>query len=566
MDDEGMVEDGDGRCTAQDELLACESYEDEDDCPHDRCNYIRESEYEGFCIPSGREVPCDRLEARECSETTACYYTEGATEEPGMDEPGNGACSDCPAQQNCTQSYVGPGGPDNGLPCAQHTESNCPIGRCSVGYNDGNDSPNDYNDWECSGDAAGGDDGGGTCQDPTCEDEFEQDECGAKTGCAWNADCYTCYSTAAGDHFPCDKCFETSSCSSSNGCTWQAVASGCGEDDEGESGSCIVTGGSIPCKSIEATSASCCPSPCHFDTATSSCNDASYQKSCESYGATVAGANGCPTSRCAVTLGICHSQSTTLTCPDICNQFLCSSSGSCHWDKEASGDGPQCTSGAANVAACNTLTEDTCYNEEQCSFIAGQCQDSVCSDIYSPEVCGAKSGPSNGNCAWHESTGCYFNGEDLPCGHYYESNDCPADRCNYDNTCYLCLDSGEQCPCHLYWGTDECPSSRCTWTGSSCELDSGSIVPPALNGGGDHNVAHCTSAMRTALAPVLDAATGDCAATDGSPTATPDQLKCLDYYLTHSSPASSFTAACPCLHYWAEHENPTDAFWMAINC
>ena len=394
---------------------------------------------------------------------------------------------------------------------------------------------------------------------------LELQACGAKAGCGWSADCYTCYSTAQGAAFPCDKCFDATSCPSS-GCTWQAAMSGCGSDMDGESGACIVTGGDVPCKQIETSTASCCPANCHWDAVSASCNEADYQKSCESYGATVSGTNGCPTSRCTVTLGICHSQSSTLVCTDICNQYLCSSSGSCHWDKEAN-SGAQCTTGAANVAACNTLTADNCYDEEQCAFIAGQCTDAVCSDIFSPEVCGSKSNPTNGNCAWHDNTGCYFNGEDLPCGHYYEQGDCPADRCNYVASCYLCLDAGEECPCHFFWGATECPSDRCTWTDISCELDAGNIVPPALNGGGDSNMAHCTAAMQAALHPVLDAAAEDCISTgEASPTATADQLKCLDYYLTHASPVSSFTAACPCLHFWAEHENPTEAFWMAVNC
>lgn len=171
-----MVEDGDGRCTAEGEILACESYEDEDDCPRDRCNFIREDEYSGLCVPDGREVPCRRLQDRECSETTSCLWNIGTTEEPGMEDP-DGACEDCPAGTNCTQTYVGPGGPDNGLPCASHTEENCPFERCAVGFagNSGGDDTPDFNDWECSGDAGGGEDGGGVCRDPACEDEFEED-------------------------------------------------------------------------------------------------------------------------------------------------------------------------------------------------------------------------------------------------------------------------------------------------------------------------------------------------------------------------------------------------------
>lgn len=323
----------------------------------------------------------------------------------------------------------------------------------------------------------------------------------------------------------------------------------------------MASGSHIPCKSIQADSASCCPSYCTFDSTTLQCVDNNYQKSCASYGADSA---ACPSDRCTVSKGICVDQGTSLQCSDICNAFLCSTAGGCHWDK--SGANEVCADGDGPQIVCGNLQEEDCYSNEQCAFIAGNCQDAVCSDIFSQDVCGARSGPPN-NCAWHDATGCYFSGEDLPCEHYYDDSSCPSDRCHYDSSCFRCMDTGEQCPCHYFYQQSDCPSDRCNWISNqyTCELRSEEVVPQ-LNGGGDHEKSHCSAQQKSQLGAVLDAALDDCEDFSGAATATNDQLKCLDYYLKHASPAATFSQACPCLYWWAQHVDPERGYWMAVNC
>lgn len=435
--------------------------------------------------------------------------------------------------------------------------------RCAVHYpTDSEDDGMDYNDWEC---AAGGGMDEGTCGDPTCEDSYEQDECTALTGCSWNADLYTCYSTAQG--LPCDRIFEQTSCSGT--CSWQTSPTGCGDDEFGDNGVCVnAANPQPPCKAFDVVSAACCPQHCTWHDDTSMCTDSNYQKSCESYGGHTSGTDACPTDRCAVSHGVCHAQGATIGCNDICNKFVCTSSGDCHWNDDPNGGSTvaQCVDGPATLEVCNTLSVDQCYNAEHCAYLGSSCVEGVCSDIFSEEVCGAWSGAPH-NCVYNEMHGCSFADEQLQCDQYYETSSCPSDRCHYDSTCYLCMDTGESCPCHLFWDEGECPSVRCTWTGQSCELNSGDDTPPPLNGGGDHDITHCTSAMKTNLRPVLDAAVQDCVNMGENPgAATADQIKCLDYYVKHANSPSTLTDACPCLRWWAEHESPEMGYWMDLNC
>ena len=337
----------------------------------------------------------------------------------------------------------------------------------------------------------------------------------------------------------------------------------------GDGGSCVNTANpNPPCKSFDVLSAACCPAHCTWQQDTATCTAGDYVKSCESFGSHISGTDACPTDRCAVSHGVCHGQDVTIGCGDICNKFICTSSGDCHWNEDAESN--ECVDGGAALADCSTLDENSCYNEEHCAYLGGTCAEGVCTDIFSEEVCGAWSGAPH-NCIYNANHGCSFANEALQCDAYYEASTCNSatgSNCHYDQTCYLCLDEGEECPCHLFWDQGACPSDRCTWTDSyTCELNTDGDTPPALSGGGDHDMASCTSAMKTNLRPVLDAAAQDCVDMSGtSGPASADQIKCLDYYVKHAATPSTLTDACPCLWYWAQHEAPEYAYWMNINC
>ena len=364
--DEG--EEGDGRCTANTEDLACEEYEDEEDCPRPRCDFFQ-NDFQGICVAAGRAIPCDRLEPRTCHLEITCEWVADAS--GGDDVQDMGMCTTC-STSNCTQPYNGGGGggPDDGAPCSQHTTMNCPMDgfppRCSVHYPDDiDDGGMDYNDWECA--SGGGGDMEGTCGEPTCDDSYEQDACTALTGCSWNDDMYTCYSTATG--VPCDRIFESNDCKDT--CTWQTAAAGC-NSDMGDGGVCVSTANPEPsCKSFDVTSAPCCPNHCTWHADSSTCTDSDYQKSCESYGTQVSGTDGCPLDRCAVDLGVCHTQGETIGCNDICNQFVCTASTRCHWNEDdgtGTSTAAQCVDGAANLEPCDSLGIDQCYNTEHCAY------------------------------------------------------------------------------------------------------------------------------------------------------------------------------------------------------
>ena len=558
--DEG--ETGDGRCTAQTEDLACEQYQDEADCPRPRCEFFQ-NDNNGMCSPAGRAVPCDRLEPRICHEEITCLWV-GAI--PGDEDWGT--CQTCPTS-NCLQPYNGPGGPDDGAPCAQHGEKNCPTDgfppRCAVYYpgDDGDDTGIDYNPWECA--EAGGGDKPGMCGDPTCADSYAQDACLAISGCSWTADSFQCSSPAQGP--ACDRIFHPGACSGL--CTWQPLPAGCGDDESGDYGICVSTANpEPPCTSFDVESAACCPQHCTWYAEALLCASPDYTRSCESYGSRITGTYACPTDRCAVNHGVCHAQGRTIGCKDICNKFICTASGDCHWNDEDDGDAAQCVDGAGALEVCSTLqTEAQCDSAEQCAYLGSSCVEGVCADIDSPEVCGAWSGEPH-NCVYSEGHGCSYAFEELPCAEYYDNRTCPSDRCHYDQSCHLCMDTGESCPCHVFWSESECPSTgRCTWTGQSCELNTGDDTPPPLTGAGDHNISHCTSAMKTNLRPVLDAAVQDCVDESATPgPATTEQIKCLDYYVKHASSPTTLVAACPCLRWWAEHESPEMGYWMDLDC
>lgn len=462
-------------------------------------------------------------------------------------------------------------GKDDGQPCANHDEMNCPAPpRCAVRHPDSK-AGSDYNDWECSG-AAGG--SGGQCVDASCRDLYDADSCsGGPQGCAWSDSCYACYN--ASETYPCDMCYGQTGCPQEH-CQWLPSPTGCGADEDGQAGACVNQGASTvpPCNSFDVTTSECCPDHCTWDSDTAACDEPGFIKACESFGSHT---KECPTDRCAVSLGICHTRGTALTCSDICNEFLCSASGSCNWDKSGAGssDGDQpgrCLEGGGTLDVCTGLSLDDCYAKQHCAVQGTTCVDGVCSDIWSAEVCGAWSEAPH-NCVWHGDTGCFFANEELPCDMYFDADMCPTDRCHYDASCFTCLDMGDDCPCHLFYQEDDCPSARCSWTatagdGASCELVSTDADPPALDGNGNHDASGCTADLTAKYRPALDAAMEDChqdGDEDNAPV-TAVALKCLDYYIKAAPANGNFAEACPCLWFWAQHEQPARAWWMALDC
>jgi len=577
-DDAGdFTEDEDGRCTAQDEIVACKEYEAQQECvgsqPSGSCEWIEEGTggemgY-GLCTPAGRQVECNKLNQEACAPLDECWWTTSLTTmEPGMED--EGACEKCDLSQhnnNCVQPYVGPHGPDDDKACATHSEENCPVdeGRCELHYDD-DMGGGSYNDWECQ--SGGGMGGGATCSDPQCSDKWDKTECTSLNSvCTWNADDYECTNSTAAP--VCDRHYDTASCSGASGCKWLSPSSpaGCDQDGPGDDGGYCVPSAdtNVPCKALDAFESSCCPSYCHWDG--DYCHESSYEAPCESFGGNVNGKAGdpltCPTDRCKVSHGVCIAQGTSIDCSNICEQFLCTRAGSgCHWDTENGG----CQSGENAPIVCASYSEEyDCMDEQQCQWLGnGKCSDKVCSE-FEKTNCGAM----YPTCTWHDEAGCYYADETLPCDKYQAQSACPT-SCSWNSDAYMCLDQNEDAPCHAFYAEADCKTAKCEWRsnewgGLSCEAPTSQTGVPSLNGGGSRAIEDCNAALESKVGVALDTVTDECSDQWSEPApATDDQLKCLAYYLSAAS--STISESCPCIWKWATHSEAGRDSWMQVNC
>eukprot|EP01147_Barroeca_monosierra_P010906 gene10906-2980_t len=126
--------------------------------------------------------------------------------------------------------------------------------------------------------------------------------------------------------------------------------------------------------------------------------------------------------------------------------------------------------GSSAVDGCTSRNKDYCAVADECTWDSLQsvCRKYGCQDYPDHSYCTAdpqRVGPCS--YAWVQRT-CYDTNSPIPCLSYLE--DCPTDRCQYDEDNGFCFPNGEQIPCFTFFDPDDCKKQapRCTLLDSLC--------------------------------------------------------------------------------------------------
>lgn len=601
--DAGSDDVDEGKCMTPGEVLACEEYYDEEECPKERCTFYDDPIYR--CIAKDKPLACNAQPEKPCMESKNCQWTKDTEPGSSNDEPdfGMGYCSDCKTA-DCTETPPdddGGGGGynpvDDGKPCSEHKDdgegSPCPEPRCYMDWGDEDGVPGDTG--MC------GSEEGGVCRDAKCPDHtYDEDGCKQQAGCVYDSDADVCYD---GTNYPCTKIYEQDLCPSSKGCDWVAAPKGAGGYEEGD-GFCVTHGAGIPCTSFSGnTDGSACTE--NGDGAGNNCVWFQSIETCLTKaegddlgcGAYNQDPDSCPEPKCSLTDGVCWETGKELPCNAICSAAACENTGRCFFDASGGNFGmgscTVCEGGQCPAKKpCSSYTDENTCPESHCMFeydengmsddtggggyspMKGTCVDHQCVTMYDSAECET----SKLGCTWNAAQfSCWPNAFEKPCESYYDEKPCTAAGCDFDTDTYMCSEKGAKKFCHTIYEESDCAGlAYCQWDDYACYEQQSQFpsTPPPLSGKGDgtgnEDASKCTSDLYDKVKSKLEAADTECVIHDRNRarrgSSKDQQLECLSYFLDQSPNPTTITEACPCLWAWALEIKPWEDHWMKIAC
>ena len=147
------------------------------------------------------------------------------------------------------------------------------------------------------------------------------------------------------------------------------------------------------------------------------------------------------------------------SCANFDNYDDCNKYKGCVFD-QSDWTNPKCVEEAK--APCNTLyDEDKCNSRSDCEYEDYMCK----TKLTEGETCKQQTEQDcwkYSECVQHNYE-CYYKSE-APCDAFYNKDNCPTDKCSWNEEQYACYKT-EEIPCNKYYDEAKCPADRCKWDG-----------------------------------------------------------------------------------------------------